>query len=354
MRKLLLILLCCTLLTGCVPVDAGTVPPTEPTGETEALTAVAPRKENYDPYLVIFPYQINGYGFDGELHLDGDGIYYSYEGGEMCITAFHQARGLSQKGIALFLYVDGRPQPFHTEERPRDAYMHMIYPENGVDTFTDIYFTPVVGEEGDTLEISLLSMTNPDCYLDFMENNVRNSFSLDVCSTTVRMKYNATPPDCDLPSVTDRLISVTSYTEPRASQQVYEKEVDWSLYLDHYFATGGIQTLKGDTETQTLTFRLWGDPVAEFGLIFYIDHQPVSVAPEDILLVQPSEGENLVVQVELDLSDFRAQSLIYAVLVPRNVQRELLEASCDLRVSGMFCLLGDDDPRIIAEVPTTP
>lgn len=360
MRKILLILLCCVLLTGCLRVEAE---PSAPVESTESAAVERRSKPGLTPGLAIKPYEINGYGFDGDLHLDGDGMYYSYEGGEMCVTAFHKARGLSQKGIALFLYVDGRAQPFHTAERTGDAYMHMIYPENNQDTFTGLYFTPLVGEEGDTLEICLLSIVAPYDYTDFIEEvhvpaEVRpRSNAMQTDSSIVRMKYRATPPACILPSVPERLVSWVSYTEARGSQQEYEREAGCNLLVQRYYSNGEARPLhgyRGESPRVRLFLRLWGDPVAEFGLILYVNHRPVSIDPDNILLVQPSEGENLVLEIELDLSDFYGDALLYAVLVPRNYRSAELGSSCEPRIFGAFCLFRNNNATYIVDYPTTP
>lgn len=343
MRRFWLVLLCCALLTGCVPAVAESPAPTEDTH-----VAVLPRKEGFEFGVTVFPFAITGYGFDGDLRLDGDGMYYSYEGGEMCVTTFHTARGLSQKGIALFLYVDGRAQPFRTEAEPEDAYLHMIYPKNNQDTFTELYFTPLTGKEGDTLEICVLSIADP--YYSF--TNGPNA--QETCSSVVQMKYEATPPACVMPAVQDRICSWTSYTEERLSERVYDKEVDWSLRIGGRYATSGPLHYNFRKETVLLSVRLWGDPAAEFGLIFYVDHQPVSVDPDNIMLVQPVAGEDLVISAELDLSDFRNQALVYAVLVPRNYRSGELGGSCELRTSGLFYLLGGSQPLYIEESPADP
>lgn len=329
MRKRMIVLFCCLLLVGCTPV-ASDVP------SQEATVRDVPVREPVES--AVIPYEINSYGFDGDLHLDGDGIYYLYEGGEMCITTFHRGRGLMECGVAVFLYVDGQAQPFHTEAEPEDAYLHRIYPRNNQDTFTELYFTPLTGEAGEVKEICVISITNPDYFI----TDGMVPFALEPFCSIIRMKYEATPPACALPAVQERVLSWTTVCVERQSTQSYVGEIGWSFRIAGRYNTRG--TLRGISAEEPLTmrFELWGDPSASFGLIFYVDHQPVSVAPENIMLVQPVEGQRLIIEAQIDLSDFDGSSVVYAMLIPRNYRSNTLGISCEPSNSGIFYLMGEE------------
>lgn len=343
MRKLMIVLLCCLLLAGCTPVASD-----EPTQEPRVkdIPALQPTVNS------VIPYEINSYGFDGDLHLDGDGIYYLYEGGEMCITTFHRSRYLMERGIAIFLYVDGQAQPFHTEAEPEDAYLHRIYPMTNRDTFTDLYFTPLTGEAGEVKEICVISIANPDYFItddlvpfanpDYFITDGLVPFALQPFCSIIRMKYEATPPACEMPAVQERVLSWTSTCTERQSDQRHVGEIDWRFHVAGKSSTWG--PLRGiwAEEPLTMRFELWGDPAACFGLILYVDHQPVSVAPENIMLVQPIEGQRLIIEAQIDLSDFDGSSVVYAMLIPRNYRSNVLGSSCEPSSSGFFYLTGEE------------
>lgn len=336
MKRIWIIILCCLLLTACGPQEAETQTPAV-TAETPEVSTETTPASDLQPKLT-FPYEINGYGFDGDLHLDSGGIYYLYRGGEMCITTFHQGRGLMEKGIAVFLYVDGRPQPFRTEAEPEDAYMHMIYPKNNQETFTDLYFTPLTGEAGEVKEVCIMSIANPDYFI----TDGLMPFALRPYCSVVRMKYDATPPECALPAVQERLLSWSiDYTE-RKSQWTQEGEILWNFRVNDRSRAGSTLKNIADDEPLTLGFELWGSTEAEFGVVFYVDHQPVSVSAENIMLVQAVEGQRLIIEAQVDISDFDGSSVVYAVLVPRNYRSGNLGISCELNTSGIFYLMDEE------------
>jgi hypothetical protein len=63
---------------------------------------------------------------------------------------------------------------------------------------------------------------------------------------------------------------------------------------------------------------MWGNPLLQWGLVIFIDNVPVSVSTEDIMLLQTEAGMKTIVEMEVDISDFGNESLIYAMFVPRN------------------------------------
>ena len=67
-----------------------------------------------------------------------------------------------------------------------------------------------------------------------------------------------------------------------------------------------------------LRFELFGTPYVHYGLVFFVDNQPV--APQDgaPILVDVENGQKTVVEAQLDMTGFDTESVLYAILVPRN------------------------------------
>lgn len=68
----------------------------------------------------------------------------------------------------------------------------------------------------------------------------------------------------------------------------------------------------------TIYAEVFGAPTVDWSLILYIDHQPVSVKPENMINFNNQSGRKTLIECTLDLSDFDGESIFYAVLYVRN------------------------------------
>ncbi len=83
-----------------------------------------------------------------------------YTGGQLCLDyRFKPMGGLTKAEFGILLLLDGQPQPYRLSENGELKYMH---------TFTgpsqpELWFTPVTGSAGDTLDLTAFSVLEPDC-----------------------------------------------------------------------------------------------------------------------------------------------------------------------------------------------
>lgn len=350
MKKYLLLICLCILLGGCIGQPSSN-------NTTEAQQVEDPfaetSSESISPENPVPSWELPGvtlHGYAGEMPQDDMGTYLVYEGGQMHLELTLQARGLSEAGVGVLLFLDGQPQPFSLEENGTYEYMHIVYPgPKAINGIVNVYFTPIAGDAGDELEITYLLIVHP-LYSIEDENDETSSSFVPVTTRpgiVTRLKFEATPPSQTLPEIKDKLISWTSVWTDLTSSDTYgwtdadyRDEVRSKIEIDGYEDPGISYETTAD-EPITVHFELMGAPTAKFGVVIYLDNQPVSVAPEDIMMVHTQNGQKLILDAEIDFSDFSGESVIYVALVPRNFRTVQLGTSCDMH-SFYFYWFSDD------------
>lgn len=352
MKKYLLLIFLCIFLGGCIgqpsPDDTTAAQLVEdPFAETSS--------ESISPENPVPSWELPGvtlHGYAGEMPLDDLGTYLVYEGGQMHLQLALQARGLSEAGVGVLLFLDGQPQPFSLEENGAYEYMHIVYPgPKKADSIVDAYYTPIVGDAGDVLEITYLLVIHPLYSIDDDNDVTTSSF---IPTTTrpgivTRLKFNAAPPTQILPEIDDKLICWSAELADLTSADIYgwtdadyREEVRSKIKIDGYEDPGiSYETTKD--EPIPLHFELLGAPEAEFGVVIYLDNHPVSIDPEDVMLVHTQNGQKLILNAQIDFSDFDGESVIYVALVPRNFRTAQLGTSCDM--SSFYFYWFSDDPE---------
>ena len=94
----------------------------------------------------------------------------------------------------------------------------------------------------------------------------------------------------------------------------------------------------------SLCYEIWGTPLVHYGLVFYVDNEPVCGADGKPILVDVQEGKKTVVTAELSLPEFDGESVYYAILVPRNYFGEDFLPRVYLESSKTFFLLAQEHP----------
>ena len=67
-----------------------------------------------------------------------------------------------------------------------------------------------------------------------------------------------------------------------------------------------------------LRFEVYGTPYVRYGLVFFVDNQPVVSRDGTPILLDVENGQKTVVEAQLDMTGFDTESVLYAVLVPQN------------------------------------
>ena len=258
---------------------------------------------------------------------------YTYEGGELHIQIQYQTVGCRENGLGIFLFLDGQIQSYRTANETEYTYLHTLYPEDsqGEYSILDVWFTPIAGSVGDQLEMQVASITWPDFFLD--QGMVTYQHTRGTTGSARIVTFAAEPEAQPLPSVSDRVISWEITREELTEQELtqwsevdmlHRHEYEYSLKYNPYNYCRGGATLYSFVPGDYVTFRYesTGNTLGKSGLVVFVDNEPVSVSPEDLIFFQNEEGKRTVVEVTLDLSDFDGSSVVYAFLLGRNYFQE--------------------------------
>lgn len=377
MKRWMAMALAAVLLSGCVaaPDTTGVHLEMKPTVEdlftapavtTAPTVAAAPTAseatEATQPGVAI-PYGGMGFGPNGDKQLDEFGSYFVYEGGEMCMPFMLQADGQAmidsvEYGIGIQLMVDGQPQPYRVGEDGELGYFHIIYPDFNTDAYLltqtvniDLYFTPVSGKAGETVEFYACTILRPKWQLSDPYTGFKYTFG--GVQSGSRLKMNATPPKAEKPQIPERIHSLDiSYVDATYAEIGGWSDRDLIEKYEYDFKMNG-QPLPGNRssyiyevtadEPVELRFEVWGTPYVKYGLMFYVDNQPIS--SREVIHFDMKSGQKTVVTVMMDLSDFDGETVIYAALIPLNARSTDILTYAFLDMSKTYYLLDDPMPE---------
>jgi len=309
--------------TGCAHGQTESVPPTvadlfEPPETSESQSDSMSLEE----WQKNWPKMVGGsIGFTGLQKENREYGCYVYEGGELNAQILVCTQGMKEMGVGVFVFLDGRPQPYRLADSDEYAYMHTFYQEDNVEMIHDVCLIPVTGQEGDVLEMQVVSITWPDYFLD--QGRTVAQHTAGTSGFSVQLVMEATPDAQILPAIPDRLESVTiSYHDLQSSEiEGWTAEQMRNDFESHYYLNGKQDggNLYGFTAGRAeYQYELWGNTVGSFGFVLFVDNLPVSVSPEDAILFSNENGKKTVITMELDLSDFDGSSVIYSILLGRN------------------------------------
>lgn len=339
-----------------LPTTTAPVTPTAPTvpGGTQATEPTKPAQS-------IEPGGL-GFGPDGEnWEKDEMGRIYRYEGGQMCLPFMLQASGQAlidcvEKGIGILLFLDGQPQPYRIEENGELAYFHVLHPDYNTqkpitqEVHFDIYFTPVTGQEGDVLELWSTTIQCPNWQTSDPQTAWKYTFGGIQAGTRVKLYAK---PEEEMLKIMERVSCVDiSYVDTTSKEVGGWSDQELTRRYDYTWFVDGRRPKLGDgyiydfqaSDSVELRFEIWGTPYVRYGLMFYIDNQPISSRHE--ILFDMQSGKKTIVTVTLDLSDFDGECVVYAALIPRNAKTpENFNTIAFLNMSKTFFLLDDQEPE---------
>ena len=277
---------------------------------------------------------------------DEKGSFLVYDGGDLKVTYTINASGLfDEEGVGILIFVDGQPQPYKTSSNDEYRYLHVFYPTDNVEMTEDFYFIPVTGEAGDTLEIWFANINYPYYSL----TNGMRGFAYTSGSVRVgtRLVMNSSAQDTISVDVQDRVNAVSVTHVDLTSAETSEwTSAQWQERYEYRMYVNGSQSIyiynTKEEDPVKLRFEVWGNPYVHYGLVFFIDNEPVSISEEDRIYFGVNSGQKTVVEVELDMSGFDGECVVYAALVPRNWRTADVLTSNWLDMSQTFYLLDGD------------
>lgn len=338
-----------------VPVSSDTTEGTDASAETDPTVLGTPSPEG-NPTEPTQNYKVVQLGEiytdcadPSKLHRDDYGIYWNYEGGEITYPFELGTTGvMGDNGIGILLFVDGQPQAYRTDENPEYAYLHTFYPKANFPYKTNFYFTPLTGQAGDTLEIFTTTILDPDHTA--AEGTVGMVQTFSSAAGAFRIYYQQTPPETAFPEANPWLSEIAiTYEDTMNRDWIGWSDTDKTDTVETHFYVNG-EELKNvhysvsSEETLSLRFEIWGAPLFHYGLVFYVDNEPVCGADGEPIFVDVQEGKKTVVTAELSLPEFDGESVYYAILVPRNYFGEDFLPRVYLKASHTHFLLAQEQP----------
>lgn len=301
MKKILFALLVIAfLLPGCSAPEAPTASNTESAPTNPVYTV--------SPHLGILT----------EGNLGSEGLYFPYDGGEMTLDlglSKGRIEGQDVDGVAIFLFLNGVPQPFRTQDSEEESYVGFFYPERGDPQPFPITFTPVCGSSGETAQLCILHFS----FINEVEADGETyrwylgEYALPcICS----IKMQASPPQTEMPCA-ENVISWEYITEDKNYLTTERKRTDFALLKDGYAVSAKTKYGYKSGQSLKLSTQITFADDADYVLILIADNIPFFFNGEPLSL-SGKTGTRAVVSAELHLPELAAGTNVFAVLLRKD------------------------------------
>ncbi|MCD8119637.1 MAG: hypothetical protein LUE29_09190 [Lachnospiraceae bacterium] len=260
---------------------------------------------------------------------DTYGEYLIYQGGEMYLPCSLGAQGSIEGGVVLLMFLDGEPQPYRVEGGDGEgdiscAYSHVFYPEEDETMICEIYFTPLTGEAGETLEYWFAAIP----WASYFPPEFRiNPWLLTAGAMEAggRILFEADTPDDqeNQTVITEAAYDDATYTITYEDIQDNESLAISTGTTSLWYVDGaravyrGIEYGVAEGDIITIRYVIYGSTYETFGLTFYLDHEPILV-DGGAIPIEIQSGQKTVVELEFTLDEFDGSSILYAALAPQN------------------------------------
>lgn len=256
---------------------------------------------------------------------------YEYEGGEFAFEYHFTAEGgLSDVGFLLFL--DGKPQAYKIDDTNAEyEYCHSFSIEGSRDGTFTFLFTPQSGVMGDTLHLTVLSITNPSFQPDMKDSSSFGWYQKPLEHTVkLHFQVDASQEGIGFPK-TKGIFSSVQVKQEKTTSAFLENELikyGWSdVSMDTlddriYFTASYNGEIVYDNiclsnhDTTTVRYTLCGTPGAVYRVSFFIDHLPVSLGGDDTYEAVLRKGTVWSMEATFDTNALEGFHTFYIVAVP--------------------------------------
>ena len=259
----------------------------------------------------------------------GERLPFPYDGGEFRLEYQFSLTG-KMDTVGFLLFLDGQPQPYKVNDTAAEyEYCHSF--SAGEDHSFSFLFEPVTGSTGDTLALTVVSITNPDFQPD-MESTSSYGWYHKTLDSRVELQFNADAPAAysDLPPVREIFVQ-SDVREEKVTAQYMETELpkhgwggvsmdtlDSGIYYT-FSLDGGItyDNLRVSAPV-TLQYTMCGTAGASYSIAFFLDHQPVKIGGSNSCSITLSKGGVMEIEAVIDPEQLGQFNTLYCVAVPRN------------------------------------
>lgn len=237
--------------------------------------------------------------------------YLTCDGGE-CTVPYRCSVSGEATNIGFLLFVNGQPQSYHTSETAEDTYCHVLELEEDVEKDFDFTFSPSAGKAGDTLELTILSVYNPNFMPDMVQTSSYGMYhqTLEINCT---IKLETAPPSNAAQTITDNAVESISTTEADLTsdylsgpislnygmQELTQESLDDNIYnvvlFDKTYITDNYAINSG---SHSITLEMCGKDGTEYSVTPFINHKPIGAAQS--VVVKKGKISSLTVTLNAD------------------------------------------------------
>ena len=259
----------------------------------------------------------------------GERLPFPYDGGEFRLDYWFSLTG-KMDTVGFLLFLDGQPQPYKVNDTTAEYEYCHSFPA-GEDQSFSFLFEPVTGSTGDTLALTVVSITNPDFQPD-MESTSSYGWYHKTLESCVELQFNADAPTAhsDLPPVRE-IFSQSEAREEKVTAQYVENELPkygWGGVSMDTLDSGIYYTFSCDggitydnllvSAPVPLRFTMCGTAGTSYSIAFFLDHQPVKLDESTCRSITLSKGGVMELEAVIDPDKLGQFHTFYCVAVPQD------------------------------------
>lgn len=253
---------------------------------------------------------------------------YEYHGGEFVLDYQFSSEG-KLDSIGFLLFLDGKPQAYKVNDtRAEYEYLHCFRTSEKHEEKFSFVFTPDTGKKGDTLNMTVVSVTRPDFQPDMKETSSYGWYHQSF-ERVLKLHFNEDAPEND--NINGESITAfrdVSISEEKVTSSFIENElvragwndvtmdtnsVYWTLVYDGEVVYDNINLTGKDT--LTVRYTLCGTPGAKYGISFFLNHKPISFDGAVSCDVTLSKGNVWIIEAAIDTAKLDGFNTFYATAV---------------------------------------
>ncbi len=267
----------------------------------------------------------------------GERLPFAYDGGEFQLAYQYSVTG-KLDAVGFLLFLDGKPQPYKVNDAAAEyEYCHSF--AAGEDQNFSFLFEPVTGSVGDTLTLTVVSITNPDFQPDMDSTSGYGGYHKCLEYRAQLQFTESASPDIPFQAKGADVFSNVAIQEEKITSAYIEKtlrqngwdgvtmdDLNQGVYYTADF-NGSIvydNFCLSDSDEVAFRYTICGIPGAEYDLSFFIDHQPVCLDNELSYHVALSKGSRWVFEIAFDTSKMDSFQTFYVMAVSKNSGNDVL------------------------------
>lgn len=257
-----------------------------------------------------------------EIEMNG---YISYTGEEVTLPYAATTTGKATN-LGFLLFIDGKPQTYHTDKYEEDRYCHVFHMEENVEKPFELRFTPSFGKVGELLPLTILSVYYPDFKPDMQQTSSYGMYHQTlavVCD--IKMETDAFADSVQM--INDDMVKDISVREKELTSDYFSGPISLQYGMQEITIETldsnifNLALLDGEYRTDhyllppkpfTTTFEICGTDGAEYDVTPFIDHMPISDAQS--VIVKKGKVSSLTYTIDPIL--LHDSSTFYFVAIP--------------------------------------